>query len=435
MKFPLACSLLLLTCLCSVLAAAPAPLYIVTGQSNSLGAVKGTPAPSALLERYQSSAYLWNGNMNRDSGECFEKQPEWRPVAPQLPNYAGHPCMGPEYGFAAMMERRLPALKSKLHITKASLDGGGNSYWLKGGNAYNTLLQVIRDSIKNSDTPLKLAGLLYLQGESDSGKEIAYAAARFPALVKNLKGDLQSSGIHARGLSRCVIGQPANWHGKDKEFNGKTTASELHQLARKNKNIGWVYTRDLTKITQGDGMGVHYDGTSQITIGARFAYAMLLQQGQKLGAIRNDTPNVSLNTPSAWWNGKVPSENDIACWDVASAHGEDQLFGKLTVRGIRIEDPFGGQATLTATPSGMLALGNGGIELQQGSLLLRDIRLLVTADQRWEIAEGQTLELQHVTIDAAGRHITISNPERLKTDGCRIINGNLHSPDGNTIPL
>ena len=40
-------------------------VYILTGQSNSLGAVKGTPASAEQLERYKSDGLLWNGNMVR----------------------------------------------------------------------------------------------------------------------------------------------------------------------------------------------------------------------------------------------------------------------------------------------------------------------------------------------------------------------------------
>lgn len=49
-------------------------------------------------------------------------------------------------------------------------------------------------------------------------------------------------------------------------------ATSRKPLARANDNMGWVPTRDLAKITSGDNMGVHYDGKSQITIGARYAY-------------------------------------------------------------------------------------------------------------------------------------------------------------------
>ncbi len=429
----LVCSALFI-CLASSLRAAPAPLYILTGQSNSLGAVKGSPASPDMLKRYQSSALLWNGNMNRDSGQCFETQRSWQPLNPQLPRYAGTLCMGPEYGFAAIMERRIPSLKGKLHIVKASLDGGGNHYWLRGGNAYNTLTNNIVESMKGQ--ALKIAGLLYLQGESDAGEEISAAATRFPAFVKNLRSDLQAKGIQTKGLTRCVLGQPANWHGRDKDFKGKTTADELFKLTRKNKNIGWVYTRDLTKITRGDNMGVHYDGASQITIGARFAYAMLALKGHKLSSIRNATPDIPLNSPEAWWNGKTPEAQDVAIWDVSSLHGEETFRGKLSLAGLLIEDPFAGSVTLAAdSPQSTLALGARGIRLKEGNLLLKGGRLLATSDQTWSIGDSHTLQLQNVTIDAAGHRITIDHPERLQADGCQVLNGSLQTPGGASLSL
>lgn len=350
-------------------------VYILTGQSNSLGAVKGSPASPELLQQYESAARLWNGNMNRDSGECFETNPQWETVAPQLPRYNGSLCMGPEYGFSAMMQRLSP--QSGTDIIKASLDGGGNHYWQPGGNAYNTLLAVVKRAMKEEKKAARISALLYLQGESDAGEEVSLARQRFLELVKNLKKDLKKAGVSTAGLKYCVIGEPANWHGQDKTVEGKTTAGELRSLADSRPDIGWVHTRDLTKITKGDTMGVHYDGKSQITIGARFACALLALQGKIPAGMRGDAI-AALDREDAWWGGRLPGKETIAVWNVASANTVEKLGGALSPKGIRVEDTFAGTLTIQGQGQASLTVGSGGIELQGADLQLEQVKLTLT---------------------------------------------------------
>lgn len=358
----------------------PRQAYILTGQSNSLGAVKGSPASPELLQQYESTARLWNGNMNRDSGECFEKNQQWATVAPQLPRYNGNLCMGPEYGFAAMMQRLSPS--SGTDIIKASLDGGGNHYWQPGGKAYNTLMSVVKRAMKAEKKPAKLTALLYLQGESDEGEEVTQARQRFTELVKNLKKGLKKAGIPTKGFQYSVIGEPANWHGKDKTVQGKTTAEELRQLADSRPDIGWVYTRDLTKITRGDAMGVHYDGKSQISIGARFACALLALQGKIPVGMRGDDATATLGSPSAWWGGKSPDKDAIAIWNVASANATETLDKPLSVRGIRIEDTFPETVAIRGKGKALLKIGKDGIALHGANLKLEQVHLSLAAGAR-----------------------------------------------------
>lgn len=388
-----------------ILSAATLHVYLLTGQSNSLGAVKGSPASGELLQRYASQQLLWNGNMMRDTGECFEKNPAWVAVAPQLPAYSGGLCMGPEYGFASMQERLGFQTKGgdAVAIIKASLDGGGNTYWVKGRPAYESLLRTslaaLREAGKMKDyEKMQLEGLLYLQGESDSGEEVKLAQDRLMGFVQNLRKDLKKElkkdGPRVEGPRLVVLGQPANWHGRDKETDGKTTATELQALAERQKGFGWVYTRDLTKITSGDAMGVHYDGKSQLTIGARFAYAMALLQGRSVGAVRGQTPDVSLHEPSAWWGGKLPGQR-VAVWDISSARGVQRLAAPLALEGIRVEDPFDEAVQVEAVKGKkppVLSLGAGGVELRGAGLELR-VPVKLAAEQTWIVPEGKKLAL------------------------------------------
>ncbi|EFJ6972430.1 TPA: hypothetical protein O7V46_002762 [Escherichia coli] len=72
-----------------------------------------------------------------------------------------------------------------------------------------------------------------------------------------------------------LLGENASWHGIDKKFNGETTRDNLYKTAQQNKDIIWVSSRDLSKITTGDNMDVHYNGDAQLTLGKRFARAWI----------------------------------------------------------------------------------------------------------------------------------------------------------------
>ncbi len=371
-------------------------VYILTGQSNSLGAVKGSPASEEQLEHYKSSGKLWNGNMNRDSGECFESSPEWVSVAPQVPEYNGGLCMGPEYGFCSMMERRgwRSGKNRQICIIKASLDGGGNSCWLSDSPGYKSLLDTVKKAMGALKGKVQVHELLYLQGESDKGDEITEAPKRFLSLLSRLAKDSKQTA-----LKHAVVGQCATWSDKETEQEGKTTAQLMEAMAGKNKNIGWVRTRDLPKITKGDSMGVHYNGTAQLAIGARYAYAAALLEKLPLpGAVRNDAPEASLENADAWFasggSGKEEAKERLLIWDIAAVNGEDTLKGDLSCSGILVEDPISGCVVVRAAKGkkAQLSIGGEGITLKEADLNLRS-PVLLTADQTWKLGKERKLTL------------------------------------------
>ena len=377
--------------------------YILTGQSNSLGAVKGSPASAELTAQYASDALLWNGNMMRDTGACFEKSPVWQPVAPQLPRYSGNLCMGPEYAFCRFTQNLGNNGCDTLGVIKASLDGGGNSYWLPGSPAYESVVRTVRAAI--AAVPggrVKVLGVLYLQGESDEGEEITQARQRLSDFLRNLEEELKGTGADTTALRCYVVGQPADWHGKDTEYQGRTTADELRKLTESRADMGWVYTRDLPKIRRGDGMGVHYDGVAQLSIGARFAYTAAVLHGQTLPqTVRNAVPDVPLNSPAAWWGNILPVGDAAAHWDISSAVAEHRITAPLHLGGIRIADTVMPQVKLSVdSPEAVLMIGERGISLLNRDLMIRG-NVCLTSVQEWKIPTGQRVLLRDGTLSGS----------------------------------
>ncbi len=167
-------------------------------------------------------------------------------------------------------------------VVKASRDGGDNSHWQKHGQAYQALVQAVKNACGAVDrsrySKVTFSGLLYLQGESNTGTSVPESASRFLELLNDLSADLKPYGdTSALAAQKAIIGENANWdgrnetdaetgnitgglEGRDTTVQGKTTQQVMKSLAASRPGMGYAPTRDLPKLTAGDTMGVHYSG-------------------------------------------------------------------------------------------------------------------------------------------------------------------------------
>lgn len=413
-------------------------LYILTGQSNSLGAVKDSPASAELLEQYKSdgTTKFWHTNFNKNSGRPVDFNPppstSWESIVPQVCGSAtsSYNCMGPEYGFAAIMERKKwklarPSGKDPVDIgiIKASLDGGGKNYWHKGTPAYKTIISSVNGAIAKALADgykkVQIVGVIYLQGESNADAE--RVGDDFLTFLNNLESDISASGADTTLLKKqqAILGEHALWGTRnvtnpetkdttagDGGNTGKAgnTSDQQRALAESRKNMGWVPTRDLAKITKGDGLGVHYDGKSQITIGARYAYEAARLAGYDTGCVRNGNTTAPLCSPAAWTNRKLPLKSP-AIWDVSSSV-KDNITGnspkeKAALYGIRIGDTYLNTVTIRGimegtTPSrkdSYLTIGKGGINIAWKKNLTIASVLSISGDQSWLMDQECSLHI------------------------------------------
>lgn len=445
MRFSFWFSLLAAVMLVPAVSAKVLRVYILTGQSNSLGAVKGDPLPDELLQVYSteqrgSPVLMWNGNMsgsvsaNEASKNLVvpDEGKQWEPVAPQLPAY-GAKCMGPEFGFAYTMRRLSEPKTGDIAIIKCSRDGGGNEQWAKGQSLYALLLNSVHTALERLDKKydhIVLGGVLYLQGESNRTAE--GADTRFLSFWEDLRRDVAAKPLKGRKLNAklkmAVVGECATW-GTQNNATVNATAAAMRRMAEADAgHRAFVVTRDLDKITAGDGLGVHYDGVSQLTIGARFAYQIaclnhtldtsLCIRSQEYEGKMPGEP-IYLNEAASWWRQlprkrkeKLPVRERMHVWDLSSANmknsaqGTELLAADMEMGGIRIEDPYSEDdttgirnATITIAPvagkTPVLRLGKGGIELQHGHLSLQTA-LNLTAPQTWTLCAGRRLSLSTI---------------------------------------
>ena len=257
-----------------------APLAIL------LGLVVALPASAANYD-----VYLLAGQSNMDGrGKVADLSPEQRrpfanvviyyrnpPIAtdgfkPLAPGYSiapndkvktlPSPTFGPEIGFAKAMTKALP--DRQFALIKGSKGGTSLSRdWKPGaGPCYRNFIQTValaRRALASDGSTPTLRGVLWLQGESDSKATAKEYQQMLTAFIARLRAD-----VHQPNLP-FLVGEVAD--------NGKRDAVRQAQraVAQTVLHVGFVPADGL----QTSDRGTHFDAASQLTLGERFAAAML----------------------------------------------------------------------------------------------------------------------------------------------------------------
>jgi hypothetical protein len=241
-------------------------LFLLTGQSNSLGTTDGgeadpSPGPDPADAQIR---FFWHNLANAKTSLGSSDGGFTKLQAQQGGFYKGSAThWGPEMAFGRSHFR---AGVTNLGIIKASRGGGGNSFWSKGGadaHMYEHLVKTVQAAaahLQAGGHTFEMAGLLYLQGESDSAAEAAMADQRFEQLLANLRADLpQATGM------RAVIGGIAAAGATRDVVRAKHAG-----LAARRADIGYFDTTDL-RGQMPDAL--HFNKAAKLTLGERFARA------------------------------------------------------------------------------------------------------------------------------------------------------------------
>jgi len=215
---PLLATLCGLACCAPDAEAAHYKLFVLTGQSNSLGVTNGGEAdPSIGTDAADAGIkFYWHNVADAttslgDSGGVFTTLQE------QQGGYYGGSAThwGPEIDFVRSLYR---AGVRDFGVIKASRGGGGNSNWQKAplGHMYTHVVNTVNaatTTLTGAGDTFEIVGFLYLQGESDNTTEAAAAGTRLKELVDNLRVDLNGAanmhavagGIAAAGATRDTV--------------------------------------------------------------------------------------------------------------------------------------------------------------------------------------------------------------------------------------
>lgn len=248
--------------------AAHLKLFVLTGQSNSLGTTDGDggdPAPGSDPTD-QEVRFFWHNLANAtkslgDSGGEFTTLREQ-----QGGFYKGSAThWGPEIGLGRRLHR---AGVRDFGIIKASRGGGGNSLWAKTAPNHHMYDHVVKtvttatSSLTRAGHTFEIAGLLYLQGESDSAAEAAVADTRIKELADHLRRELPNAkslhvviaGIAAAGATRDVV------------------RARHAALAAESGSFSFFPTTDLRQHLPDQ---LHFNKTAKLVVGERFADAWM----------------------------------------------------------------------------------------------------------------------------------------------------------------
>ncbi|MBN1912205.1 MAG: hypothetical protein JW818_20965 [Pirellulales bacterium] len=296
------------------LQAAHVKVYVLTGQSNSLGTTAdpeetdytpGTDPADAITRFFWSN--VWNETTPiGDSSGLITTLQQQQGGAPS-PTF-----WGPEFGFARKM---YDEGVTDIMVVKASRGGGGNTYWSKsdGGHMYQHVLDTVATAtaeLTNAGDTFEISGLLYLQGESDDTYEASVSGVRLAALVDNLRADLPNAtnmhtvvgGIAAAGSNRDVV------------------RSQQSDLGATSPIVDYFSNLDLAG---GLYDGLHFDKPSKLIVGERYAEAFLYgipERPPRPGHVDGGPVIDGGTTPYAWYraDGGVVTysagSDQAACW-------------------------------------------------------------------------------------------------------------------------
>ncbi len=290
-------------------------VYILTGQSNSLGTTAletpfdpGTdPADAAtsfFWSNVQASNAVYPPALYGDSdGAITALQMQ------QADGGANSNFWGPEFGMARTMSG---AGLSDILVIKVSRGGGGNGYWDKtifdGSNNNGHMWGHLRDTVDlglaamgDGDT-FEVKGFIYLQGESNSAAEAASADTRLGSLINNLKSHINTAYPNTADNMQTVVGEIA---ASGSNANRIQTTQLQMALAAGDPDITFVTTNDLPLKSD----GIHFGRDEKLTIGERFANVFIGLSEQPNGVIGDVNQDGLVSTGTG-----NPADDDVTAF-------------------------------------------------------------------------------------------------------------------------
>ncbi|MFN3166211.1 MAG: sialate O-acetylesterase [Phycisphaeraceae bacterium] len=361
----------------AVLAAAPTghaghfDVYILTGQSNALG--------TTALENADPDAYgpgehaadthtllFWSNVKSTNAAYppalYGDSDAALSTLAPQQGDGGANPVFwGPEFGFARTLydaDLEDGSRDAQVLIIKATRGGGGNSLWdrdtFDSDNSGGHMWGHVRDSVDAGLAALAaqghtfdVAGVLYLQGESNSSAQASVAGARLDAFYRNLQAFIHEDHPGKAHAMRLVVAEIA---GIGSSTNRQRTANQHKQLAQTHADYSFVPTSDLPLKRD----NIHFGNDEKREIGRRMALAAVGMDplaGDGTLAITNPSfetaqalSAVGSNPPAGWErlgnglfhaNAATPNQslNDFGgayADDTNGLDGEELAFGTST---------------------------------------------------------------------------------------------------------
>lgn len=266
----------------------PVQVYVLTGQSNSLGTtgLEGTtPAEfgpgahpaDARAEFFWSNVTSTNAAyppaLYGDSGSAIDS------MRMQQGDGGANPTFwGPEHGLARRLWESDPDGDPVL-VIKVSRGGGGNTFWHRpayeqnsgSGHMWGHLRDTVDtalDTLSMGGRDFQVQGLLYLQGESNDAAEALVAGIRLESLASDLRLHMESRHPGTTSQMRVIVGEIA---ASTSSSTRQLTTLRQMEFAAQTPFVAFVRTADLPLKAD----NIHFGRDSKLAIGHRFADALM----------------------------------------------------------------------------------------------------------------------------------------------------------------
>lgn len=249
----------------------PLKVFILSGQSNMSGGGYVVPEGLRFDAAVGDKVQVW------DSSDVWGKQGnpgKWASLnqLQAIKKELRKDMIGPEFGFAKAMSELYPA--DQIRLIKVSRGGSPIDWWLpdaKGKeNGYTQLLANLKNALGKIGGDYEIAGMLWMQGESDAKKQADAEAYRkkleqLIALMRKETGRPELPVVIGRLSTRILDSK------KFKMPFVKIVQGGQEAVAKNDKHAYVINTDDLS---QRDDF-VHFDQEGQLGLGKRFGGAMI----------------------------------------------------------------------------------------------------------------------------------------------------------------
>ena len=233
--------------------AAPSPkkplkLFLLVGQSNMAGRGKVGPEDTKPMPG------VWS----------FDRNGNWIPAVDPL-HWDKPEIAGVGLGRSFARELRLAHPEWEIGLIPCAFGGTRLEKWVPGGELFTNAVARTKQALADGE----LCGILWHQGEADSGKEenASTYAKRWTVFIRALRGELHAESVPVvvGGLGDFVSDRmlPTGQYGPfAKEVN-----RQLASLASTENKIGFVAAMGLEHM----GDQLHFSAAAQYEFGQRYA--------------------------------------------------------------------------------------------------------------------------------------------------------------------
>lgn len=188
---------------------------------------------------------------------ALNKEREWRPAAD--PIHFDKPIAGVGLGrsFARTLQRLQPG--ARIGLVPAAFGGTSLEEWKPGGKLFTDAVERTRAGVREG----VLRGILWHQGEAESGKEeLARSyAERWLTMMAALRGEV--------GEVPVVVGELGRFFRGGKQPYAEMVNEQLATLPVKGRRVAFVSSEGLAH----KGDEVHFDAAGLRELGRRYAFA------------------------------------------------------------------------------------------------------------------------------------------------------------------